>query len=1459
MLKKTHLTPENPRNFCESPRSPVSNEKQSLTHLCDEGMRRRALMEASRDGIAIIDQEHRVVEANPSFAAMLGYSEGEVIGLHTWDFEAILSEEQIRGAFSDLSRTNAVFETKHRRRDGTVYDAEVCASGTLVGGQPMVLTISRDISERKRAEKALRQNEERFRLAFHIAPDASVIVRLGDGCFVDVNQSFIDNTGYTKDQVVGKTSLDFNFWVNLADRRRLYERLLAHGQVRNMETTLRNGKGQPIAVLVSAAVFDLEGEPHFFFSARSVQELKSVEARLRVSEARNRQILQTAMDGFCRVDERGRIIEVNQAYCRMTGYAAEELLSMSLGDLDVMMDEKQIKSQLQILLDKGYDRFESRKRRKDGSVFDVEISAQRRRTQNDGVEFVSFLRDITEAKRAGWIFQQLHTLGLKLSHATTVEETLRLALAAALAISNLDCGGVYLFDPPDGGLRLVEHQGMPPALAARVARLTPEDPRVHLVAQGRPAYLEAVSFAGIDPGLEETLGSLAVIPILYQGRAVACLNLGSFSHREIAYSARGPIESLATQLSGYVGRSLLEEKLRDSRAGYSALFDHTPVAVWEQDLSVVKAVLDRLGDQGVTDISEYFSRHPQELGQCILSAKILKVNRESALLFKCGSTVEINTNLHRYFTEASYGAFAQAFAALARGQMTMQAELPIIDRRGGRRELMARLAVCPGYEHDFSRVLVSFLDITEVNRTTDLLRQTNRKLHVIGECRKALLHLDHEADLLMEICRIICQEARHAMAWVAIREETEISSLRVAAVYGHDDGYLTQVQTLLLQDETGAAACPLHAAIHGGRAIIVDDFESYEGIDGLRQAALQRGYRSSAYLPMKDEGGRVFATLNIYSKDAGTFSEAEMELMAAIANDLAYGIGFLRIRVAQQRNSQVNHARIDLIRFAQKHNLGELLEETLNVAEQLTASSIGFYHFIDESKGAISLQAWSRRTKDEFCAADESDRHYDLAAAGVWVDCVHRRQAMIYNDYPSLPQRKGLPAGHAEVRRFITVPVTRDGEVKAIFAVGNKNTAYGYQDVEVLSLLADLAWEIAERKREEARREEIESQLRQAQKMEAIGTLAGGIAHDFNNILGAIVGYGEMALEDAYEGKVVPADIQQILNAADRAKTLVKQILTFSRKVEVNYKPLDLNRQVEQAVQLLGKTLPRMVALQVQLGRELWTINADANQIGQILFNLVVNGADAMDGEGVITVATSNIVVDEQTCITCGKVFSGPYVAIEVGDSGKGMDEETRRHIFEPFYTTKEVGKGTGLGLSTVYGIVVGHGGHVACHSAPGKGTRFTVYFPVHGLKESIGSAEGLTRTGVGGGKGELILVVDDEEPIRSIATRQLQRAGYRTVTADCGEKALHLYTEQRLGIELIIMDLSMPGQGGYKTLQQLLAIDPQVKVVIASGYSATGQISDSLDIGAADYLLKPFNQGQLLAMVRRVLDEKAS
>jgi signal transduction histidine kinase/ActR/RegA family two-component response regulator len=563
------------------------------------------------------------------------------------------------------------------------------------------------------------------------------------------------------------------------------------------------------------------------------------------------------------------------------------------------------------------------------------------------------------------------------------------------------------------------------------------------------------------------------------------------------------------------------------------------------------------------------------------------------------------------------------------------------------------------------------------------------------------------------------------------------------------------------------------------------------------------------------------------------------------------------VRTEQDRNNHVNQARADLIQFAQSHSLSALLEKTLNVAEALTGSCIGFYHFIDQEKGKIALQEWSTRTKAEFCAIEEGiESHYDIAAAGVWVDCFHQRKPVIHNDYTALPHRKGLPPGHAEVIKYLAVPVFRGDQIKAILAVGNKVDPYSQKDIDIVLLLADLAWEIVERKIGEDKRHEIESQFRQAQKMEAIGTLAGGIAHDFNNILSAIIGYSEMAYDDALNSQANPSDIAQVLAAAERAKALVKQILTFSRKVEVNFKPLDLNKQVGQAVELLNKTIPKMIDLRTQLADDLWTINADPNQIEQILLNLTVNAADAMNGEGTITLKTTNRMVHDLACITCGKLFYGSHVALEVADTGAGMDEKTLRHIFEPFYTTKEVGKGTGLGLSTVYGIVIGHQGHIICSSSPGKGSIFTIFFPAMQAEPNTTIADLLAANTDTIHKGaERILVVDDEEAILNLATRQLTRAGYNVLTANCGETALKIYREQGTTLDLVVLDLSMPGIGGYKTVQELISINPNIKVIIASGYAANGQITESLDSGAAAYVAKPFKQAELLTAVRRVLD----
>jgi len=382
----------------------------------------------------------------------------------------------------------------------------------------------------------------------------------------------------------------------------------------------------------------------------------------------------------------------------------------------------------------------------------------------------------------------------------------------------------------------------------------------------------------------------------------------------------------------------------------------------------------------------------------------------------------------------------------------------------------------------------------------------------------------------------------------------------------------------------------------------------------------------------------------------------------------------------------------------------------------------------------------------------------------------------------------------------------------------------------------------------------LESQLRQAQKMEAVGTLAGGIAHDFNNILGAVIGYAELAQRLARKGSENSGELDQVMKAAVRARNLVKQILTFSRKAEAEPRPLSMNALIMQTLQLLEPTLPKMIGMETHLSPSLNLINADPNQMEQVIINLATNAADAMPDGGRLLIETSDVFLDEEYCAQHLEVRPGQYVLLMFSDTGQGMAPEIVEHIFDPFFTTKKVGKGTGLGLSTVYGIVKGHGGYIYCYSEPGLGTTFKIYLPVRDVEAPSPHAQ--TKLSEDMLKGsETILLVDDEEPLRELGAMTMQSMGYTVLTACNGEEALQIYAEQGGKIDLVVMDLGMPGMGGHKAMKEILAMNPEAKVVIASGYSANGQVKASLESGAAGYVAKPFRLADLLGSIRSVLD----
>ncbi len=390
---------------------------------------------------------------------------------------------------------------------------------------------------------------------------------------------------------------------------------------------------------------------------------------------------------------------------------------------------------------------------------------------------------------------------------------------------------------------------------------------------------------------------------------------------------------------------------------------------------------------------------------------------------------------------------------------------------------------------------------------------------------------------------------------------------------------------------------------------------------------------------------------------------------------------------------------------------------------------------------------------------------------------------------------------------------------------------------------------------------ESEKQLQRAQKMETVGILAGGIAHEFNNLLYIISGTSELLLQDAD-----PADkrgLQEIISATKRGADLVKQLMAFSRKSETNLYITHLNNELKQIVKMLQRVLPPMIEIQLDLAENLPSIKADCGQIEQVVMNLCLNARDAMPDGGTLTIKTGKVVIDEafSKAELPGEQSGTPLilkgdtcVILTISDTGTGMDGKIMEHIFDPFFTIKEIGKGTGLGLAVIYGIIKGHDGYIACESESGAGTTFSIYFPVfEDNTTKIPVTKNEDRQLFEGT--ETVLVVDDEESIAGVMTAMLDRSGYTATHVTSGEAALEAYAES--DIDLVILDLGMPGMGGKKCLEKLIEIDPDAKVIVASGYLEEGFTRNSENRNHA-FITKPFKSTKFLKLVREVLDEPA-
>ncbi len=1364
----------------------------------------RLLAESSLAGIYII-QDQKFAYVNQSIASTFGYTVDEIVDrlgpldLTHPDDRPIVVENIRRRVQGEVREVH--YDFRGVRKDGSIIHVEVHGSRIEYKGKPAVIGTLVDITERTRAEEALRQSELRYRT---VVANAPVVLWALDreGKFIFSEGKGLERLGLKPGEVVGQSVSEvYRDVPEIVDNNR------------------QALEGKTITSIIEVGGLSFESHYSPMYGDRG-EVIGAIGLAIDITERRQAEekvamlahALRSISECVSITDMEDVLVFVNEAFLKTYGYAEEELLGKHIGIVRSPNNPPEIVHEILPATLRGGWCGELLNRRKDGSEFPISLSTSVvRDDKGQPVALIGVARDITERKRA--------------------EEALRESEEKFRSLAEFSPNMIFI----NKGGRVVYANKMCEAMMgySRKEFYSPDFDFMSLIApESRQAVMESYKrhLNGEEiPPYEYTL-------ITKEGKRL----IGIHNTKLINYAGSAAILGIVTDITE---RKRAEERLAAERNLLRTLIDNLPDLIFVKDAN----------------------------------GKFIAVNKAVTALFGAKSEEDVigKTDFDFFQKELAERYRADEEAVIRTGQPQVAKEEPFVDGKGVPRWMSTTKVPLRDPTGKIVGLVGMNRDLTERKNAEEKLKQSREWLRAVFEASRD--------GIMVEKDGVIVYANKSCANLYGYDSPEELIDERISII-------LSDVENEQMlgygRKRIGRGPVPLRYEFKGRRkdgtwidleaslSALTIDKDSY--IISLVRDITERKQAEAA---LKESEARFRAlaettasSILIYQggkiRYANPAAEALtgyslVELLRLNILDIAHPDfrDLLQQRGLAQEHGEVLPTRCEFKIMRKNHEerwidftaglitfdgkpagLGtafditerKKVEEALRLSDNIL-QKVGNLVLVGDSSGKITYASPSAKTILGYDPAE-------LLGDGWWLrsrsDPEERRRE---KQMVARVAAGRMPVREAPYEREIK---HRDGSSRWILWQDSKGPE---------GLLIGVGHDITERKK-------LEQQLLQAQKLEGLGTLAGGIAHDFNNILGIIVGYASLLEGDKTDPARVARSTSAISKAAQRGSGLVRQLLTFARKTDVQFQSVRVNDVIEELGKLLEETFPKTIEVSVSLDRSIPPIIGDPNQLHQALLNVCINARDAMlDARkpgmpGGKLVLGTGAVLGSELRERIPNAREDNYVCVTVSDTGVGMDEATRSRIFEPFFTTKEPGRGTGLGLSVVYGIIETHHGFIEVDSELNRGTTFRLYLPVPPREVDSSKVVSEDVGGVPAGA-ETILIVEDEEMLLELLRTLLESKGYKTLTATDGVSAVATYRDHHDDIDLVVMDVGLPGIEGREVLAHLQQINRGVRVIFASGYVDPKVKSELYKAGAKLFIQKPYVPAEVLRCIREVLD----